>query len=76
MQSAKLPVLRRRQDGGKGHYHNAAERIKAIQDDSRRNKWGINGTAPISEFGRALRKLGTEIIHVHSPQARGLVEDV
>jgi hypothetical protein len=74
MQTAKLPVFRRRQDGGKGHYHTAAERIKAIPCDSRRNEWGINGTAPLSEFGRALRELGIELIHAHSPQARGLVE--
>ena len=37
MQSAKLPVLRRRQDGRKGHNHNAAERVKAVTRDSQSN---------------------------------------
>lgn len=27
LHSAILPVSKKRQDGGKGHYHNAAERI-------------------------------------------------
>jgi len=27
LRSAILPVFRRKQDGGEGHYHNAAERI-------------------------------------------------
>jgi len=27
----------------------------------------INGTEPLSEFGRALTELGVEIIHAHSP---------
>lgn len=34
----------------------------------------INGTEPLSEFGRALTELGVEIIHAHSPQAKGRVE--
>jgi len=34
----------------------------------------INGTEPLSEFGRALRELGVELIHAHSPQAKGRVE--
>lgn len=34
----------------------------------------INGTEPLSEFGRALAELGVEIIHAHSPQAKGRVE--
>lgn len=34
----------------------------------------INGTAPLSEFGRALTELGVKLIHAHSPQAKGRVE--
>ena len=34
----------------------------------------INGTAPLSEFGRALTELAVEIIHAHSPQAKGRIE--
>jgi len=34
----------------------------------------INGTEPLSEFGRALRELGVELIHAHSPQGKGRVE--
>jgi transposase len=34
----------------------------------------INGTEPLSEFGRALAELGVEIIHAHSPQAKGRIE--
>jgi hypothetical protein len=34
----------------------------------------IKGTEPLSEFGRALRELGVELIHAHSPQAKGRVE--
>jgi len=34
----------------------------------------INGTEPLSEFGLALRKLGVNLIHAHSPQAKGRVE--
>jgi hypothetical protein len=34
----------------------------------------INGTKPLSEFGRALRELGVNLIHAHSPQAKGRVE--
>jgi transposase len=34
----------------------------------------INGTEPLSEFGRALRELGVNLIHAHSPQAKGRVE--
>jgi hypothetical protein len=34
----------------------------------------INGTAPLSEFGRALTALEVEIIHAHSPQAKGRIE--
>jgi hypothetical protein len=34
----------------------------------------INGTAPLSEFGRALTELEVEIIHAHSPQAKGRIE--
>lgn len=34
----------------------------------------INGTEPLSEFGRALRELGVDLIHAHSPQAKGRVE--
>jgi len=34
----------------------------------------INGTEPLSEFGRALTELGVKLIHAHSPQAKGRVE--
>ena len=34
----------------------------------------INGTEPLSEFGRALRELNVERIHAYSPQAKGRVE--
>jgi hypothetical protein len=32
------------------------------------------GTEPVSEFGRALKELGVQLIHAHSPQAKGRVE--
>lgn len=34
----------------------------------------INGTTPLSEFGRALTELEVRIIHAHSPQAKGRIE--
>ena len=34
----------------------------------------LNGTEPMSEFGRAMRELGVELIHANSPQAKGRVE--
>ena len=34
----------------------------------------LNGTEPVSEFGRALKELRVELIHAHSPQAKGRVE--
>jgi hypothetical protein len=34
----------------------------------------INGTEPLSEFGRSLKELGVNLIHAHSPQAKGRVE--
>lgn len=34
----------------------------------------INGTEPLSEFGRALRELDVNLIHAYSPQAKGRVE--
>lgn len=34
----------------------------------------LNGTEPVSEFGRALQELGVQLIHAHSPQAKGRVE--
>lgn len=34
----------------------------------------LNGTEPLSEFGRALSELGVELIHAHSPQAKGRIE--
>jgi len=34
----------------------------------------LNGTGPMSEFGRALAELGVQLIHAHSPQAKGRVE--
>lgn len=34
----------------------------------------LNGTEPLSEFGRASQELGVELIHAHSPQAKGRIE--
>lgn len=34
----------------------------------------LNSTEPVSEFGRALKELGVQLIHAHSPQAKGRVE--
>jgi transposase len=34
----------------------------------------LNDTKPVSEFGRAVKELGVELIHAHSPQAKGRVE--
>ena len=34
----------------------------------------INGTEPMSQFGRALKELGVDVIHAHSPQAKGRIE--
>lgn len=34
----------------------------------------INGTEPLSEFGRALKELDVTLIHAYSPQAKGRVE--
>jgi hypothetical protein len=34
----------------------------------------LNGTEPLSEFGRALTELGVKLIHAHSPRAKGRVE--
>jgi transposase len=34
----------------------------------------LAGTKPQSQFGRALRELGVDLIAAHSPQAKGLVE--
>lgn len=34
----------------------------------------INGQEPLSEFGRALKELGVELIHAYSPQAKGRIE--
>ena len=34
----------------------------------------LNGTVPLSEFGRALTELEVKIIHAHSPQAKGRIE--
>lgn len=34
----------------------------------------INGDEPLSEFGRALKELGVELIHAYSPQAKGRIE--
>jgi transposase len=34
----------------------------------------LSGTTPLSEFGRALAELEVEIIHAHSPQAKGRIE--
>jgi transposase len=34
----------------------------------------LNNTAPLSQFERALKELGVEVIHANSPQAKGRVE--
>jgi hypothetical protein len=34
----------------------------------------LNGTEPMSQFGRARKELGVQLIHAHSPQAKGRVE--
>jgi transposase len=34
----------------------------------------LNNTEPLSQFGRALEELGVQLIHAHSPQAKGRVE--
>jgi len=34
----------------------------------------LNDVAPLSEFERALRELGVEVSHAHSPQAKGRIE--
>ena len=34
----------------------------------------INGTAPMSQFERALKELGVDVKHAHSPQAKGRIE--
>lgn len=34
----------------------------------------INGTEPMSEFERALKELGVDVKHAHSPQAKGRIE--
>ena len=45
---------------------------KSTADPSIENE--INGTEPLSEFGRALTELGVKMIHAHSPQAKGRIE--
>jgi len=34
----------------------------------------LNNIQPLSEFERALKELGVEVIHAHSPQAKGRIE--
>lgn len=34
----------------------------------------LNGVEPLSEFERALKELGVEVRHAHSPQAKGRIE--
>lgn len=34
----------------------------------------INNTEPLSQFERAMKELGVEVIHAHSPQAKGRIE--
>lgn len=36
----------------------------------------LNDREPLSEFERALKELGVEVIHAHSPQAKGRIERV
>ena len=39
----------------------------SIQDE-------LDGVEPLSQFERALKELGVEVIHAHSPQAKGRIE--
>lgn len=41
--------------------------VPSIEDE-------INGTEPLSEFGRALKELDVQLIYAYSPQAKGRVE--
>jgi transposase-like protein len=34
----------------------------------------LNNVEPLSQFERALRELGVEVLHAHSPQAKGRIE--
>jgi len=34
----------------------------------------LNDVEPLSQFERALKELGVEVIHAHSPQAKGRIE--
>ncbi len=34
----------------------------------------LNDAGPLSEFEKALRELGVEVSHAHSPQAKGRIE--
>jgi len=34
----------------------------------------LQGTKPMSQFERAMKELGVEVIHAHSPQAKGRIE--
>src|SRR3970282_1352846 len=34
----------------------------------------LNGRRPMSQFERALSELGVDVIHAHSPQAKGRIE--
>lgn len=34
----------------------------------------LEGVGPLSEFERALKELGVDVIHAHSPQAKGRIE--
>jgi transposase len=36
----------------------------------------LNNTTPLSQFERALKELGVEVIHANSPQAKGRVERI
>jgi transposase len=49
------------------HTTNKSPAMPSIEDE-------INGTEPLSEFGRALTDLEVTIIHAHSPQAKGRIE--
>jgi hypothetical protein len=36
----------------------------------------LNGTAPLSQFERALKELGIDVIHANTPQAKGRIERI
>ena len=51
------------------------DRHTTYKSSKKLNEWDeIEGIAPLSQFERALKELGVEVIHALSPQAKGRVE--